>query len=187
MYKLNFLYQVNLLSWRLIRQQARYLLWRNIMLCQCAIFTASLIAVLMQARSEQIDRQETVVALSQQQAVLSQYQQQVQLAMAHLQWIKQSFQLYHQARQPARSYSILLQQLSQQIPDSCWLMALRQQGDVLLFDVISRNYASINTFLAILSRQPLLVNVNLQGITQREEGDFRFVVHADWREEGNHE
>ncbi|SUB31890.1 Fimbrial assembly protein (PilN) [Yersinia pseudotuberculosis] len=76
--------------------------------------------------------------------------------------------------------------LSQQIPERCWLMALRQQGDVLSFEVISRDYATINAFLAMLGRQPLLVNVSLQGITQQDEGGFRFVVHASWRDENHH-
>ncbi|CFU94156.1 fimbrial assembly family protein [Yersinia pseudotuberculosis] len=106
--------------------------------------------------------------------------------MAQLQRIKQHIQRYHQAHQPARGYSILLQQLSQQIPERCWLMALRQQGDVLSFEVISRDYATINAFLAMLGRQPLLVNVSLQGITQQDEGGFRFVVHASWRDENHH-
>ncbi len=31
-----------------------------------------------------------------------------------------------------------------------------------------------------------LVNVSLQGITQQDEGGFRFVVHASWRDENHH-
>ncbi|CNJ63802.1 PilN domain-containing protein [Yersinia aldovae] len=175
------MYQVNFIPWRAERQRARFRFWRNTGLCHLGLVVIGFVVMSMQLRGERILLQGNLVVLSQQQAVLSQRHQVIQQEIARLAEMKQRFQLYQQARQPARHYFRLLQHLSEHIPDSCWLEALIPQGNILAFTVISRDYIAIDTFLRMLYRQPLLEKVRLEGITQRDDGNFRFVVRANWQ------
>jgi pilus assembly protein HofN len=181
------MYQVNFSSWRAERQLARFRFWRNVGVCQCTLFVITLVVIQVQSRAVQISQQGGLAALTQQQVVLSQHHQQLQQAMVQLQDTERRFQIYRQAHQSARRYSTFLQQLSQQIPDSCWLVSLIPQGDKVVFETIAQEYAAINLFLVQLGHQPLLANVRLQDITQQDDGNFRFVVWADWRGEGNND
>ncbi|MFI0488602.1 MAG: PilN domain-containing protein [Yersinia sp. (in: enterobacteria)] len=178
------MYQVNFIPWRIAQQIARFRFWRNTGLCHLGLLVIGLIVVQMQLRSERVLLQNNLVVLSHQQAALSQRHQLTQQEMTRLAVMKRHFQLYQQARQPAYHYSHLLQHLSEHIPDSCWLVALIPQGNAVVFTAISRDYVAINTFLTMLSRQPLLENVRLEGITQRDDGNFRFTVWADWQAGG---
>ncbi|CNF11583.1 type IV pilus biogenesis protein PilN [Yersinia rohdei] len=178
------MYQVNFSLWRTERQLARYRFWRNIGLCQCVVFVLVLWAILAQSHRMNINQQGRLAALLQQQIALSQQQQKVQQTMAQLQHAEQRLQVYRLAHQPARRYSSLLRLLSQQIPQSCWLVSIIPQGDTLVFSAFCQDYAAIDDFLIMLSRLSLLTNVILQRITQ-DEGHFRFVVHAGWQDEGN--
>ncbi|CNH65753.1 PilN domain-containing protein [Yersinia pekkanenii] len=181
------MYQVNFSSWRAEHQLDRYRFWRNAGLCQCTLFVITLLVIQVQSRTAHIRQQVNLAALSQQQSLLSQHYQELQQAMAQLRHREHRAQIYRQALQPARRYSTLLQQLSQQIPDSCWLVSLIPQDERVVFEAISQNYAAINVFLVQLGRQPLLENVHLQGITQQEDGHFRFVVWAEWRDGGEND
>ncbi|HDU2652814.1 TPA: PilN domain-containing protein [Yersinia enterocolitica] len=178
------MYQVNFSSWRTACQRSRYRFWRNIGLCQGILFAISLVAMQMQLHSRQISQQGSLRALLQQQSVLSQQHQQVQQLMEQKQRAEQRIQMYRQMHQSAHRYSVLLQQLSQQIPDNCWLISLIPQSDKLVFEAVSQDYAAIHDFLARLGRQPLLANVRLQRIAQRDDGHFRFMAQADWPQEG---
>lgn len=178
------MYQVNFSSWRAARQLSRYRFWRNIGLCQGIFFAITLVAMQMQSHSRQISQQGSLKALLQQQTVLSQQHQQVQQLMAQKQRAEQRAQMYRQMYQSAHRYSVLLQQLSQQIPDNCWLISLTPQSDKLVFEAVSQDYAAIHHFLAQLGRQPLLANVRLQRISQRDDGHFRFMAQVDWPQEG---
>ncbi|CNI34682.1 MULTISPECIES: PilN domain-containing protein [Yersinia] len=179
------MYQVNFSSWRTERQLTRYRFWRNIGLCQCTLFGLVLGGILMQSHKEHLNQQGRLAALVQQQNELSQHHQKVQQAMVQLQQAEQRLQFYRQVHQPARRYSTLLQQLSQQIPDSCWLVSVIPQSEKLIFEAISQDYAAINAFLVQLGRMPLLANVRLHKIIQQDDGNFRFVVRANWLDKGN--
>ncbi|WP_145553188.1 PilN domain-containing protein [Yersinia bercovieri] len=182
------MYQVNFSLWRTEHLLARYRFWRNAGLCQCSLLVITLVIALIQSHGVQTRQQGSLLELTQQQGALSQHYQEVQHAMAQLQQTEQRVQIYRQAHQSARRYTTLLQQLSQKIPDSCWLISLMPQGDRLLFEVISQEYAAINHFLVQLGRQSLLANVQLQKIAQQDDGNFRFAVWADWQSgEANHE
>ena len=177
------MYQVNFSSWRAARQLSRYRFWRNIGLCQVILFAITLMVIQMQSHSRHINQQGTLTALLQQQAVLSQQHQQVQQLMAQKQRAEQRVRMYRQMQQSAHRYSVLLQQLSQQTPDNCWLISLIPQSDKFVFEAVSQDYAAIHDFLARLGQQPLLANVRLQKLIQRDDGYFRFKVQADWPQE----
>lgn len=175
------MYQVNFSLWRAEHQLKRYRFWRNTGLCQCALLALVVGGMLMQSHTVKINQQGNLAGLLQQQAALNQRHKEVQQTMARLQHAERRLQLYRQVHQPAQRYSTLLQQLSQQIPDSCWLVSVIPQGKRLVFEAISQDYAAINTFLVKLARLPLLANVHLQRITQQDDGHFRFVAQADWQ------
>ncbi|MBS0056667.1 PilN domain-containing protein [Yersinia sp. Marseille-Q3913] len=182
------MYQVNFSLWRTERLLARYRFWRNAGLCQCSLLVITLVFTLMQSHGVQTRQQGSLVELTQQQGALIQHHQEVQRAMVQLQQTEQRVQIYRQVHQSARRYATLLQQLSQQIPDSCWLVSLMPQGDRVVLEAISQEYAAINSFLVQLGRQSLLANVRLQKIAQQDDGNFRFAVWADWQSgEANHE
>ncbi|CNK88264.1 type IV pilus biogenesis protein PilN [Yersinia mollaretii] len=178
------MYQVNFSLWRTERLLARYRFWRNAGLCQCLLLVIALVVAQMQSHAVQTRQQGSLAELTQQQVALSQHHQEVQQAMAQLQQAEQRLLIYRQAHQSARRYATLLQQLSQQIPDSCWLVSLVPHGNRVIFEAISQEYAAINGFLVQLGRQSLLANVRLQKIAQQDNGHFRFAVWADWRGEG---
>ncbi|WP_145516405.1 PilN domain-containing protein [Yersinia aleksiciae] len=181
------MYQVNLSSWRAERLLARYRFWRNTGLYQCSFLVIALVIALMQSHGVQTRQRGSLAELTQQQAALSQHHQEVQHAMTQLQQAEQRLLIYRQAHQSARRYATLLQQLAQHIPDSCWLVNLVPQGDKVIFEAISQEYAAINGFLVQLGRQSLLVNVRLQKIAQQDDGNFRFAVWAKWQSgEANH-
>lgn len=177
------MYQVNFALWRMERQLTRYRFWRNLGLCQGGVFIIVLIAMQMQSHSAQISQQSSLAALLHQQTVLSQHYQQVQQRMAQKQHVEQRVKIYRQMHQSARRYATLLQLLAQQIPDNCWLISLIPQDDKLVFEAVSQDYAAIHDFLARLGQQPLLADVRLQKIAQRDDGHFRFMVQANWQEE----
>ncbi|CRY56592.1 type IV pilus biogenesis protein PilN [Yersinia intermedia] len=108
--------------------------------------------------------------------------------MTQLQQAEQRAQVYRQAQQSTYRYTRLLQQLSQHIPSSCWLVNLLPQDNGFIFEAISQDYAAIDIFLVQLSRQSSLTNVRLQKIVQQDDGTFRFSVWADRQQgEDNHE
>ncbi|AHM71528.1 PilN domain-containing protein [Yersinia hibernica] len=177
------MYQVNFALWRMERQLTRYRFWRNVGLCQGGIFILALIAMQMQSHSVQISQQRSLAALSHQQTVLNQQHQQVQQGMAQKQHIEQRVKIYRQMQQSAGHYATLLQLFAQQIPDNCWLINWIPQGDKLVFEAVSQDYVAIHDFLARLSQQPLLADVRLQKIAQRDDGHFQFMVQANWQGE----
>ncbi|MGP2423836.1 PilN domain-containing protein [Yersinia sp. 2538 StPb PI] len=181
------MYQVNFSLWRAERQSSRYRFWRNLGLCQCLFLAILLVVIQLQSRVVNSSQQIRLAALSQQQIALGQHHQEVQQAMAQLRHREQRAQIYRQAHQLAQRYSILLQQLSQQIPDSCWLVSLIPQGDKVVFEVISQSYAAINLFVVRLGRSPLFTTVHLQKIAQQDDGNFRFAVWADWQDRDSDE
>ncbi|WP_244263161.1 PilN domain-containing protein [Yersinia frederiksenii] len=101
----------------------------------------------MQSQTVKTRQQNSLAGLLQQQTALSQHHKAVQQTMVRLQHVERRLQVYRQVRQPAQRYSTLLQQLSQEIPNSCWLISVIPQGDKLVFEAISQDYANINTFL----------------------------------------
>ena len=181
------MYQVNFSLWRAERQSARYRFWRNIGLCQCLFLIILLVVIQRQSRAVNLSQQNRLAALSQQQVALSQHHQEVLQAMAQLRHWEHRAQIYRQAHQLAHRYTTLLQQLSQQIPDSCWLVSLIPQGDKVVFEVMSQSYAAINLFLVRLGRLPLFTKVHLQKIVQQDDGNFRFAVWADWQDRDSDE
>lgn len=180
------MYQVNFSLWRAERQLTRYRFWRNAGLYQCALLALIVGGILMQSQTVKTRQQNSLAGLLQQQTALSQHHKAVQQTMVRLQHVERRLQVYRQVHQPAQRYSTLLQQLSQEIPNSCWLISVIPQGDKLVFEAISQDYADINTFLVRLGRLPLLANIHLQTIAQRDDGNFRFVAQADWQGGENH-
>lgn len=178
------MYQVNFSSWRTDLQLSRYRFWRNVGLFQGILFAITLAVVQMQSHSRQISQQGSLAALLQQQAALSQQHQQVQQLMVQKQQVEQRVRMHRQMHQSAQRYLVLLQQLSQQIPDNCWLISLIPQNGKLVFEAVSQDYAAIHDFLAKLDRQSLLTNVRLQRIAPRDNGYFQFTAQADWPQKG---
>ncbi len=182
------MYQVNLLPWRIAQLQMRYCFWRNCLFMQgLAIITGMMMMLGLWTHEQQQQQIQLSNLIHKQEKIKKTYE------ITHSRQVKlekmQSIQkIWQQASLRNQRYSMLLQQLSLLIPDSCWLTAIEEHNGLLKLVANSHHHAAIMTFLRKLSEESNLEKIYIYDIKRSNHSIYHFVIHANWKiREGHHE
>ncbi|CNE23924.1 hypothetical protein QVN42_05075 [Yersinia nurmii] len=178
------MYQVNFLPWRVSRQQARYRLWRNLLLGHLAMTALILACITFLLRYERVERGAEIGRLSHRQAALDSLYQRIQKRVTELQKLKNHHHRDRQISRRTQYYLVLLNTLSQSMPTDCWITQLVHDQKMTDFDAICRDYPAIGQLyekLAGTKEKPAghWENAQVHDIQQRENNGG-FAIKVRW-------
>ncbi|AYB49761.1 fimbrial assembly protein [Candidatus Williamhamiltonella defendens] len=170
------MFQVNFLPWRENKLKKSGYFWSGFFLLQILIIITVTLFIHFFLQNEYQKREITLHLLLKKHEKLQNTYNKTKQRLIDLKDIQSSIQIYENIYQKTKSYLTLLNQLSNFIPERCWLLEIKQKNQTFILDGISHDYNSIALFIEGLSQKILIHNIELQKVSQKKKGVFYFTI-----------